>query len=734
MKTCFSLVTALLALSGLAHAASLKQGEFTRVINDVRMLPPQQQPVPARVGDRVTGQTAVSTGVASRAELQFSDKTLTRIGANSVFKLDQADRTVSLEKGVILLQVPKQIGGAKVRTAAVTAAVTGTTIMVERTADGYIKIIVLEGEVDVYLNDKPGEMRTLVAGDILVFKEDTNVIPLPAKVDLELLKKTSKLMDPNEFGPLGNQKHLAGALTEQDKLKNNGELLKTAFEIMGRGTQVTLTSEARQEIFKNIILRDRPAGNGGNGNGGNPGGNNGIAGNGPPGNGGNDTTGNGRNNNNNNNGSGSPPPVPTRPAAIINPGTSVFGAGSSIVTNPQATAYNSIAGGIVTMQGSIYHPGTDGPFNTFMYGDPQQTFIEMDNFLANQGDWFVFKGDELFLSGQIDVNSAPGPRNVLLGGVMDVYLSGNLSESPYSSVPAGTSWTIPSSVDALAITSQRGSIVQSYSFGLYGTGTQQLTFYAYGPTSDVSIFGPGVGSEFGGDTGVSLPGGSFKVHAGQDILFDGALVDAPEVKLNARRNVTVRNSARVAAATLLQIEALQNIHITSSSQLVALGEVNVLSVMLKAVNGNVEIADSSINAADLEMISGAGSISLTNSTILADVIKARTMGPGGELLVSNSILGRDTPSASSLIKLYGEGASGVRFVGDSTLNAVNVDIAGRTVTIENGSKVRLSHPAGTRVFSDTANFNNGGIHGDFTDKGGAPVSVTKDIFDHRPAY
>ena len=106
----------------------------------------------------------------------------------------------------------------------------------------------------------------------------------------------------------------------------------------------------------------------------------------------------------------------------------------------------------------------------------------------------------------------------------------------------------------------------------------------------------------------------------------------------------------------------------------------------------------------------------------------------GELLSSICIIRCDTPIAGSLIKLYGEGASGVRFSGDNTLNATTVDIAGRTVTIDTGGVVRLSHPANTRVFSDTANFNNGGINGNFTDKAGTPATVTKDFYDNRPVY
>ncbi len=727
MNTHRRLAIALLLFFGTADAASLKQAEFTRVINDVRLLQARQQPLLAKIGDKIAGQTAVSTGVASRAELQFSDKTLTRIGSNSVFRLDKADRTVDLEKGVILLQVPKQIGGAKVRTAAVTAAVTGTTVMFEYDpVSGIIKIIVLEGQVDVYLNDNPSEMRTLVAGDILMMNVADRVIPMAAKIDLELLRKTSKLMDVAEFGPLGNEKHLADALDEQGKLKQNGELLKTAFEIVGRGTQITLTNEARQEIFKTLVLQNRDPGAGGSNQGGNetPGGADGNQngnGNGGNGTGGNATAGNG--------------PAPQAPGSgtlpnqpILNSGTTVFGTGSSIVTNPHATAFNSLTNSIVTMQGTIYNPGTDGFFNTYMYGDAQ-TFPEADTFLASRGSWFVFKGDSLYISGDIAVNTTPGPRNVILGATGDVTFS---SRTPFAGVATSSTWTIPSSVDSLLISSRQGSIIMDDGFSLYGTtgAPQDVAFYAYGPMSDV-IFRTG-GGEF--PQSVSMYDGTFKAHAGRDIIATATSLEAREVKLNARRDVKLDSRASVYARTLLQIDAIGKIQIQNSSQLAALSLTDPLSILLKAVNGNIEITNSSVDATSLEAVTGGGSLSMVNSSIVADVIKARVMSTGGELLVSNSILGRDTPAASSLIKLYGEGASGVRFSGNNTLNASSVDIAGRTVTIDAGGVVRLSNPGGTRVFSDTSNFNNGTLFGSFTDKSNVPVSVTKDIYDHRPAY
>ena len=58
----------------------------------------------------------------------------------------------------MLLQVPKGIGGAKIRTAAVTASITGTTIMMEYHPKKSIKVLVLEGSLRLSVN---GTIRRL---------------------------------------------------------------------------------------------------------------------------------------------------------------------------------------------------------------------------------------------------------------------------------------------------------------------------------------------------------------------------------------------------------------------------------------------------------------------------------------------------------------------------------------------------------------------------------------------
>ena len=725
----FARALMIFALAGAAQAASFKEAEFTRVINDVRVLPLQQAPQPAQIGAKITGQAAVSTGVASRAELRFPDKTLTRIGSNSVFRLDRGDRSVNLEQGVILLQVPKQLGGAKVRTAAVTAAVTGTSVMFEYRPDGFIKIIVLEGEVDVFMNDRPSVMITLRPGDMLIMKPDAREFPVPVQVDLDELRKTSKLLDPDEFGPPINQVHLNDAQSDQDKLKQDGELLKTAFQIPGRGTTVTLTSEVRQQIFQNLVLQARaeatppPVENGGS-----TGATGGAV---PP-----PTTPPSTGTNPSANPPGTQTPTdqpstttPTTPinTAFRNPGTVVFGPGSSIVTNPHATAYSELANAIITMQGTIYRPNLDGNFRTYLYGQSGGP-TPVDAFLASHGNWFAFLADEIYISGDIGVNSSVGPRNIALAAQGNVTFGDASRDFPVSS---GTKWQLPPSVDALVISTGGGSIYVESDFSLTGTAgqPQHVFFDASGPNSDILISGTG---PYAIDPAISFPDGSFQAVAGRDLTVSGTTVEAGEVRMDAGRDITL-TEAKIKARAFVMMKALGNLTISNSSQLVGLTHLDTPSMFLSAVNGDVSILQSTVDAFALDAVSENGNVTIANSTISADVIKARVLGTGGQLLVSDSFLGRGSPSASSVIKLYGEGANGVRFTGFTTLNANTVDIAGTSVTIDGGSTVYLLNPAGTRVFTDAANFNDF-THGNFVDAYGTPTPVSTSNYGSRPPY
>src|SRR6266480_1927758 len=115
----------------ISFAGPLTEARVTAIINQVRVSDPVAGNRAARVDDIIRGELALMTGIKSRSELVFQDSTLTRLGPESYFSFKSGTREMTLQRGTLLLQVPKGIGGAKIHTASVTAAVTGTTIMLE---------------------------------------------------------------------------------------------------------------------------------------------------------------------------------------------------------------------------------------------------------------------------------------------------------------------------------------------------------------------------------------------------------------------------------------------------------------------------------------------------------------------------------------------------------------------------------------------------------------------------
>ncbi len=150
----FSAFALLLLSVGFVHldAAQLKEARVTQVIRNVELVPAQAAPRPAAVSDEVRNGTAVRTGIESRAELTFTDQTLARLGANTIFSFNKGTRNLELGGGAMLLRVPKDAGGAQINTAAVTAAITGTTVMLEYHPDAFIKFIILEGTGRIFRN------------------------------------------------------------------------------------------------------------------------------------------------------------------------------------------------------------------------------------------------------------------------------------------------------------------------------------------------------------------------------------------------------------------------------------------------------------------------------------------------------------------------------------------------------------------------------------------------------
>jgi len=243
LKTRFALAAVAL-YSGVfveqSVAGPLTSAEVTKIINRVSVIEPAKGDRPAVVRDVIKDDRGLQTGARSRSELLFQDNTLTRVGAETFFSFKTGTRDLTLEKGSMLLQVPKGLGGAKIHTAAVTAAVTGTTIMMEYSPGQYLKVLVLEGSLRLSRNGSHDSL-VLHPGKMVIMRPDAKKIPEPVDVDLAQIVRTSTLVNFPGSNILPSMPLIQAAITDQARELKQGTLVPTNL-VMGHGTTVVLAS------------------------------------------------------------------------------------------------------------------------------------------------------------------------------------------------------------------------------------------------------------------------------------------------------------------------------------------------------------------------------------------------------------------------------------------------------------------------------------------------------------
>jgi len=117
----------------------------------------------ASLNQPITKENAVVTGDKSRAELKLNDGSVVRLGQFTVFSFKEGTRDIDLKQGSALMNVPKGMGRTNIKAAAVTAAITGTTVLFQA-FEGFAAIYVYEGTVE----GPNGE--TLGPGEVLIFE------------------------------------------------------------------------------------------------------------------------------------------------------------------------------------------------------------------------------------------------------------------------------------------------------------------------------------------------------------------------------------------------------------------------------------------------------------------------------------------------------------------------------------------------------------------------------------
>jgi hypothetical protein len=498
---------ALFSLVGAAHfvaADQPQQARVSQVIQDVRLMEAHGAPRPATVNDTVTQQMGVRTGVESRAELTFTDLTITRLGANTVFSFKQGARELDLTSGAVLLQVPPKAPAVKINTPAVTAAVTGGTALFATGPP--TKFMILEGIGTFYPTGHPERAATINGGEMMMMTADGRMTK-PEKFDVKLVVKTSRLI--KDFPPLENLPLILAVvdlqLAEQLLASLNSQTLaRDLVDLIGTTDQ----NAHSNPVFLVSTSTPNPT---------------------PP-----PIT-------------PTPPPItPTPPPPTPTPspsGTPTKFGTLSVITSPNPyvitsdtviTTDPSITTNGVTNYGKIYRGRSiDGAFSAWGFGSTSafDTASGFDD-LIGDGSGAAFKFTALKLTGNPTIDTTNGEINLGLIAVNGITSGG----------PGGV--LTFSGIRGLLLATQNGPITLGPEISFFGL--HDLTIYARGSSSDLTL-----GSDISTTSRVSL-------FAQRDMSITSSIT-TDDLYAFVGRNISINGEAAIHAPTI-NLSAGQNLN------------------------------------------------------------------------------------------------------------------------------------------------------------------------------
>ncbi|MEI6713398.1 MAG: FecR family protein [Verrucomicrobiota bacterium] len=217
--------------SASALSAPIRNLVFTEVIKDVAIFDvATKKEVPAKVGDTLVPPNVLKTGADSRAELVAEDKTVTRVGSNTVFSMDANSRDVNLGQGSVLFHSQTGKGGGNIKSAGATASVLGTTLIVGANPSGGFKTMLLEGKGQI---TGPGGSQVKLAAGQLSFSMPGQKPSVPLNFALKGQVGSSKLV--NGFSkPVASIAKIDAAIAKQEKDRASGKLGDTGLVIGDR--------------------------------------------------------------------------------------------------------------------------------------------------------------------------------------------------------------------------------------------------------------------------------------------------------------------------------------------------------------------------------------------------------------------------------------------------------------------------------------------------------------------
>ena len=206
----------ILALS--AHNASASLVSFLK--NNVYTVENTNK-VSAVLNDKIESDTQVGTGEQSMCEISLDDKSITRIGANSMFSFVQKERLVKCDKGTFLVSKDPETETMTVTTGSVTAAVNGSTVVFD-VRDDATHIAVAETTTGVVVTDKNGKSITLQSGEGISATPNGMTSSSPKSVDVKDLTSSSPLFTEKGLPPLANDALIKGVASAQETAKAQG--------------------------------------------------------------------------------------------------------------------------------------------------------------------------------------------------------------------------------------------------------------------------------------------------------------------------------------------------------------------------------------------------------------------------------------------------------------------------------------------------------------------------------
>jgi hypothetical protein len=225
--------TSVLCAAGIASGADLSQAVVRQKVNVVTLAPNlNAEARPAPQGAVIHDENVVRTGTESRAELEFTDLTLARLGSNSIFSFDGKARAMNFTRGAVLFSKPTNSGAIQLNSGAISGAITGSTGFISTVAmeglgnagktkgKGTTTLVgMVEGKIHggTRWTDSSGREHTtsfkLGAGELLVARPDGP--PRFAQFDIPRFLKTSPLVKGFK-APLPNAASIAQAVADYE--------------------------------------------------------------------------------------------------------------------------------------------------------------------------------------------------------------------------------------------------------------------------------------------------------------------------------------------------------------------------------------------------------------------------------------------------------------------------------------------------------------------------------------